>query len=143
RLLEDLAAEAREGGLDLRLGRQLARVATQRAPLGVERVGLLAEADRPRVALRAALEEGRELRRLAHGERQHAGGERVERAAVADARGAEPTPRGLDGVVRRPAAGLVDDEEAGRPRPLVRAPTRPSAHPRSRAGARACARRWP
>ena len=58
RHLFDLAHEARERSAHGRFVRQRARVAAQHLALGVEGVGLEAEADRAGVALGAAFEEG-------------------------------------------------------------------------------------
>ncbi len=51
--------------------------------------------------------------RLADEEREEPGREWVERAAVTDASRAEDTARDRDDVVRGPALGLVDREDAG------------------------------
>ena len=45
-------------------------------------------------------------------QRQHAGGQRIERSGVADASLVQGPPRNGDDVVRRQALGLVDDENA-------------------------------
>ena len=51
-------------------------------------------------------------RGLTDEQREQSGRERVERAAVADAPDAEDAARDRDDVVRRPAFGLVDREDA-------------------------------
>jgi hypothetical protein len=51
--------------------------------------------------------------RLADEQREETGRERIERATVADASDAENAARNGDDVMRGPALGLVDREDAG------------------------------
>src|SRR3989449_3403777 len=82
----------------------------------IVRVGGDAEADGRDVFLVLVHQIGRELGGLADEQRQDAGGRRVEGAGVADAPHAEPLARERDGVERRRAGGLVDDEDPRRGR---------------------------
>ena len=96
----------------------------------------LAEADRRPVALRAAEVVLDEAGRAAEEHRQHAGGERVERPAVAHApRGREPAHE-PDDVVGRGPGRLGDDEHAVEPAAAV-----PRAHRRTSAARRSATSR--
>ncbi len=81
--------------------------------LGVVGVGLLAPAHGEAVDLAAVLDEGNRLGGFAERDRQNAGGERVERAGMADlGRAEEPLHRGHR-LGRGLAGGLVEAEPAG------------------------------
>ena len=83
--------------------------------LVVERARLGAEHDLALVRLRQLGEEPQQARRLTEADQQHAGRAGVERARVPDPLLAEDAPAAGDDVVRRPARGLVDDDEPVRP----------------------------
>ena len=79
--------------------------------VGVQRVGLLAEAPRRRVRLREVAEVAQEARRSSDAEDQQAGRHRVQRARVADLARSERTAHHVDDVVRGHAGGLVDQHQ--------------------------------
>ena len=82
------------------------------AALGVVGVGLDAPLDRETVGLHAVLHDRHGLGRLAEGDRQHAGGERVERAGVARLLGVEQVLEPPDRLRRGDADGLVEIDPA-------------------------------
>ena len=114
--LLDLAGEMLEHRGDRGEGRAAAAGAHDLA-FGVERVGLAAELDGERVSLVAVEHPPAQLGRLAERDRQHAFGQRVERAAVADldlavAGLAQVALHRGDRLGRAQAARLVEDDPA-------------------------------
>src|SRR5262245_2528158 len=111
RHLADLADKARQCRLDLAPRRpDLARL-NDRA-LRIVGVGGGAEAHREPVLLVAFHGEGHGLGGFAEGDRQHPGGERVERAGMACLLRAIEAPCPRDGLSRGHAFRLVEDEPA-------------------------------
>ena len=110
RSLQELAAEAFErlferGRIDLRFSLLAGGLAG-----AVVSVGRPAEADHTFVDFVAARVKLRQARGAAEHQRQHAGGDRVERAQVADLLHAGDPPRFPHYVVRGPAFRFVDDD---------------------------------
>ncbi len=99
------AAAIDGGGLGQALAHDLA--------LGVEGVGLAAELELALVRLVVAEQEAGDLGRLLEADEQHAGGHRIERAAVAGPVGAQPARHLGHGRVRGDAGRLVDHQHAG------------------------------
>ena len=79
--------------------------------VGIQGVGLLAEAPRRRVRLREVAEVAQEACRSSDAEDQQAGGHRVQRARVADLARSERSAHHVDDVVRGHAGGLVDQHQ--------------------------------
>jgi hypothetical protein len=87
-------------------------VPTRGVAIGIVGVGGEAKADHAFVGfLRRGVELG-EAGEAAGDEREHAGGERVEGAEMADGTLAENAAHAVDYVVGGPSGGLVDDDDA-------------------------------
>ena len=80
--------------------------------LGVVGVGLDAPSDGEAIGLHAVLHDRHGLGRLAEGDGQHAGGERIERAGVAGLLGVEQKLQPSDRLGRGDADGLVEIDPA-------------------------------
>ena len=124
--LLDQADELRQRRADLVVGRPLLAGGGDRAG-GVVGVARLAEAQRELVGLARVHDVGHGLGRLAHGDRQHAGGQRIERAAMADLLRLGQALDHADDMGRGHAGGLVDHQPA-----VDRAPGGLTARHRSR-----------
>ena len=111
RNLLDLADEGRQGRLDRLSGRtDVAR--GDRAPLGVVGIGLDAPGHLEAVGLAAVHDEGDRLGRLTEGDRQDAGGQRVEGAGMAGLLGIEQALHHRHGLGRSDADALVEHHPA-------------------------------
>jgi len=94
--------EAGVGGADLAHG----------FAIGIVSVGGEAEADHAFVVFLGSGVELRQAREVADDEREHAGGERIERAQMADGALLENPAHAVNHVVGSPTGGFVDDENA-------------------------------
>ena len=108
--LVDVADEQLRGGLDL-LTRHRHRAAVEHLTGGVERARGDAEHDLAPVLLVGLLQEPQQPGDAAEADEEHARGVGVEGARVADAALPVDACGARDDVVRRPARGLVDDDE--------------------------------
>jgi hypothetical protein len=110
RHLLDLAAELLERRLDALGGHALDRTGLDHLTVGVAAVGGDAELNPNPIALVRGQQVLRELRGFAEAQRQHAGGQRIQRAGVTDLAGIEQPLRPLHRIVRRHAGGLVQNQ---------------------------------
>ena len=128
--LLDVAHEAHEDLADLLFARQRSFVPPHDLAVGVQGVGLLPQSDRAGIALGTALEEGHELRSVAHRQRQDPGRQGIQRSQVADASGSQHLAYSVDHIVGGQTLGLVHHQESGRARSFGPAVSTSSAHPR-------------
>ncbi len=84
----------------------------ERVAIGVVGIGGEAEADHAFVSFLRCSVELRQAREIADDEREHAGGQRIERAEMTDATLAKNAAHAGDHVVRGPTRGLIDDDNA-------------------------------